>query len=79
METTFEPSFPSFRNRMAVIEAIELPVIGFFFWGLLMLIPSDSSETFSDLLLFLVFIEVAILFSWLIYNGYIRIARAPHL
>lgn len=76
METTFEPSFPSFRNRMIVIEAIELAILGFLFWGLLAMIPTDTPENFWSLLSFLVITEIVVLGTWAIYNIYIRVARA---
>ena len=76
METTFQPSLPAFRSKLALIEAMELSVIGFVFWGLLALVPSDTPETLVNLIIFLMIIEGFLLGSWVIYNIYIRIARA---
>lgn len=75
METTFEPSLPGFLNKMAVIEAFELSMIGFMVWGLLMLIPTDTPITITVALGILIIIEGAILVSWAIYLAYIRLTR----
>ncbi len=74
METTLQPSSQDLRTNIGNIEAIELSVIGFILWGLLAMMPAD--ETFFNLVMFLVITEGALLGSWLIYNLYIRIARA---
>jgi hypothetical protein len=78
METTFEPTLQqSFRNRIAVIEAIELSLLSFGFWALLVIVPGNTTNPgFLDLLGYLVLTEVVVLGSWAIYNLYIRIARA---
>ena len=77
METTFEPTFPAFRDRITVIEAMELSVLGFLFWGLIALASTQTPDTtLIDLILFLIITEVVLLGSWVIYNIYIRIARA---
>lgn len=78
METTFEPSLlQNFRTRMALIEALELALLGFGFWSLIAIIPGNPSKpSFFDLLTFLFLIEGLLLGSWAIYNFYIRIARA---
>jgi hypothetical protein len=75
METTFQPSLPSFLNKMAVIEAVELSTIGFIFWGLLMLIPTETPTTLAVAIGFLVIIQGVILGSWAIYLAYIRLTR----
>ncbi len=75
MENTFQPSLPSFRTRMAAIEAMELSVIGFLFWGLLVMIPSETSLTLFDLIGILVVIEGFLLGTWAIYLAYIRVSR----
>lgn len=76
METTFEPSLPqSIRARMAAIEALELALLGFGLWSLLEIISGNESS-FLDLMIFLVITEGLLLGSWVIYNVYIRIARA---
>jgi hypothetical protein len=77
METTFEPSLPAFRDKITIIEAIELPVLGFLFWGLLALLSTQTPNTdLIDLIIFLVLTEGILFGSWVIYNIYIRIARA---
>jgi len=75
MEATFQPSLPAFRSKMAVIEFIELSIIGFLFWGLLMLIPTDTPTTTMLAIEILVVIEAATLGSWAIYLAYIRLTR----
>lgn len=59
-----------------MIEAIELSVVGFTLWGLLTILPSDTPQSIFDLIIFLVIMETALLGSWVLYNAYIRIARA---
>ena len=76
MEATFQPSVSSVRNKIALIEFIELSVIGFVLWGLLALIPSNTPESFGSLLSKLVGLEIIILGSWGLYNIYIRVARS---
>jgi hypothetical protein len=75
METTFQPSLPSFRSRMAVIEAIELTTIGFLLWGLMMLVPTETPTTIAVAIVFLVITQGLILGSWAIYLAYIRLTR----
>jgi hypothetical protein len=79
METTLQLSLPhSIRTRMAVIEALELALLGFGFWSLLAIIPGNASKpSFFDLIIFLFITEGFLLGSWAIHNVYIRIARAP--
>lgn len=77
METTFEPSFPVLRNRIIVIEAIELTFLGSIFWGIIALLSTQTPDTsLIDLVIFWFFTEAVLLGSWLIYNVYIRVARA---
>ena len=81
METTFESSsesvLHSLRNRIAVIEFIELAAIGFALWCLLAIASSKTPDSsLLELISFLAIIEGMVLGSWLIYNAYIRIARA---
>lgn len=77
MEDTFQPSLPHFRTRITAIEAIELAIIGFIFWGLIMLIPTETNEFSIGFLVGFFFItQAVILGSWAIYNVYIRISRA---
>jgi hypothetical protein len=76
METTFEPSFPVLRNRIAVIEAIELTILGSVFWGIIALLSAQTPNTsLINLVIFWFFTEAVVLGSWIIYNAYIRIAR----
>ncbi len=74
MENTFQPSLPSFRTRMAAIEAMELATIGFLIWGLGVL--ANSGSPLADQVLMLFVIQGALLGSWGIYNLYIRLSRA---
>ena len=82
METTFEsPSeselLQSLRSRITVIEAIELSAIGFALWCFFVIAsPKTPDTSLLDLIIFLAVTEGALLGSWLIYNIYIRIARA---
>lgn len=78
METTFEPILQqNFRTRIAVIEAIELALLSFGFWGLLVIIPGNATNPgFLELIGFLAITEILVLGSWVIYNVYIRMARA---
>lgn len=77
METTFEPSFPALRNRITILEAVELSILGFFIWCIIALLSAETpNSSFIDLAIFLVFTELVVLGSWIIYNVYIRVARA---
>ena len=77
METVMKPSYPAFRNKIAMIEAIELSSIGFVLWSLIALFSVNTpASSFFELLTFLLIIEGILLGSWGIYNAYIRIARA---
>ena len=75
MEPTFEPSLPNLFNKMAVIEAVELSVIGFLLSGLLILIPTETPTTIVVAIGIFIIIEAVILGSWLIYLAYIRLTR----
>lgn len=78
METTLQPSSQqNFQTSIAVIEAVELTLLGFGLWSLLAMVPGNSADTnFLDLVMFLLITEGILLGSWAIYNVYIRIARA---
>lgn len=78
METTLQPSLQhSLRSRIVIIEAIELALLGFGLWGLLALVPNNpSAPEIPDLFVFLLITETLLLGSWVLYNVYIRIARA---
>lgn len=78
METTLQLStLQNLRSRITLIEFFELGLIGFAVWGLFVGMSISSGEfelmtwTFG-----LFIIEGIVLGSWLIYNLYIRIARA---
>lgn len=81
METTFESSsesaLQSLRGRITIIEAIELAAIGFALWCFFVIAsPNTPNSSFLELLFFLTLTEGILLGSWIIYNVYIRIARA---
>lgn len=77
METTLQPVSQGIRHRIATIEAIELAIIGFVLWCIGALLSIGAPDvTFVSLLALLVLIEGGLLGSWLIYNLYIRLARA---
>lgn len=77
METALESSAQGVRSKITTIEAIELAVLGFGLWGLTALLSiGDPEVTFVSEVVGLIIIEGGLLGSWLIYNLYIRIARA---
>jgi len=81
MEATFESSseslLDSLRTRIALIEFIELGAIGFALWCFFAIAsPKTPDSSLLELISFLAIIEGMVLGSWLIYNAYIRIARA---
>jgi hypothetical protein len=77
MEATFETSVPTVRNKIALIEAIELFSIGAGLWLLTTLVSRSTPEkSIVDLLVYFIIFQVIFLGSWAIYNVYIRIARA---
>ena len=81
METTFESSpesaLQSIRTRITTIEAVELAAIGFALWCLFTIAsPKTPDTSLLNLIVFLAIIEGILLGSWVIYNAYIRIARA---
>ena len=81
METTFESSsesvLRSVRNKIALIEFIELGAIGFALWCFFVIASTTTPDsTVLDLVIFFVLTQGIILGSWVIYNVYIRIARA---
>lgn len=77
MEATFEFSTPTIRNKIALIEAVELALIGFVVWILFALTSTKTPDSsFMDLIIFFMLTEGVLLGSWGIYNIYIRIARA---
>lgn len=77
MEATFEPSVPTIRNKIALIEAIELFLIASGLWLLVALTsPGTPDQSLVDLIIFFFIFQGIFLGSWAIYNSYIRIARA---
>ena len=76
METTMESSFSNVRNKLALIEFIELASLGFAFWCLGTITAISDGESFFDQIIFFVITQSIVLGSWAIYNGYIRVARA---
>ena len=82
METTFETSseselLQSLRTRIALLEFIELSSLGFALWCFFVIAsPKTPDTTLVDLIVFLAMTEGVLLGSWMIYNLYIRIARA---
>lgn len=76
MENTFQPSLPSFLNKITAIEAIELSILGFAIWCLgVSNALKEPGVSLSDQIPFLLGLELIILGSWTIYNAFIRIAR----
>jgi hypothetical protein len=77
METVFSPSLSPLRSRITLLEAFELPVLTFGFWSLATLVDSsDGRIDFAELFTYLIGLELIVLGSWVIYNLYIRLARA---
>lgn len=77
METTLQSSAQGLRSRITSIEAVELAILGLVLWGLGFLMAIGKPDTtFLNLFILFIVIEVGLLGSWLIYNLYIRIARA---
>ncbi|HEX2996633.1 MAG TPA: hypothetical protein VHP14_17540 [Anaerolineales bacterium] len=77
MEDTLQSPLQSIRNKMGMIEAIELAIIGFVLWCLVLVITIGQPDTtFTNLFIMFIVLEGGLLGSWLIYNLYIRIARA---
>jgi hypothetical protein len=76
METTFQPSLPSFLSKIPAIEAIELSILGFAIWCLgISNALKEPGVSVSDQIPFLIGLELITLGSWAIYNAFIRIAR----
>jgi hypothetical protein len=77
METVFQPSLSPLRSKITIIEAIELAILTFGIWSLGTLVDnSDGSLNYSEVFTYLIGLELIVLGSWVIYNVYIRIARA---
>jgi hypothetical protein len=77
METALQPSSQNLRNKIAAIEAIELASLGFIVWcfGVFSAMKEHQASLF-DQIDFLFGLELILLGSWVIYNAYIRVARA---
>lgn len=77
METAIQSSSQGIRTQMGKIEAVELATLGFVLWFLsaLLMIFEPKPDIVSALIALPV-LEGLLLGSWLIYNLYIRIARA---
>jgi hypothetical protein len=77
MENIIESPAQGIRQKIEMIEAVELPILGFILWGLssLLLIGSPDVDIMS-IFSFFIMIEVGLLGSWGIYTLYIRLARA---
>jgi len=71
-----ESSFSNVRNKLALIEFIELGSLGFAFWCLGAISMITAKVDFAEVIYFLIGLEGIILGSWAIYNGFIRVARA---
>jgi len=77
METVFQPSLSPLRSRITLLEAIELPVLTFGIWSVATLVDTSAGRiNFSELFTFLIGLELIVLGSWVIYDVYIRLARA---
>ena len=77
METALQPAAQGIRSSIGKIEAIELAILGFALWCLVALITIGQPDTtFLNLFMMFIVLEGGLLGSWLIYNLYIRIARA---
>jgi hypothetical protein len=77
MEATLQSSSQNFRNRITAIEAIELTSLGFILWCFGAVVAMrEPQASFLDQIVFLIITEGILLGSWVIYNVYIRVARA---
>ncbi len=77
METAIQSSSQGIRTQIGKIEAAELAILGFVLWCVSALLTIGAPDVgIVSLLVVLIMIEGALLGSWLIYNLYIRIARA---
>ena len=75
METTLQPSLQqNIRTRIVLIEAMELGLLAFALWGFFAALTPATS--FGEEIIFFFITQIVILGSWVIYNVYIRIARA---
>jgi hypothetical protein len=77
MESVLQPSLSPLRSKITIIEAIELAFLTFGIWSLATVVDSSNGRiNFSEVFTYLIGLELIVLGSWVIYNIYIRIARA---
>jgi hypothetical protein len=77
METTWQPSLSTLQSKLTILEALELAFLTFGIWFLGALVDlSDQSVNVIELFTLLLTFEIVVLGSWILYNIYIRIARA---
>lgn len=77
METQITSPLQALRNKITLIEALELSILGFGLWVIVSLLTIGAPDVgLLNLIVVFIMIEGGLLGSWLIYNLYIRIARA---
>lgn len=77
METQITSPLQALRNKITLIELLELSFLGFGLWVIVSLLTIGAPDVgLLNLIVVFIMIEGGILGSWLIYNLYIRIARA---
>lgn len=77
METQITSPLQALRNKITMIEALELSILGFGLWVIVSLLTIGAPDVgLLNLIVVFIMIEGGLLGSWLIYNLYIRIARA---
>lgn len=77
METQITSPLQALRNKITLIEALELSILGFGLWIIVSLLTIGAPDVgLLNLIVVFIMIEGGLLGSWLIYNLYIRIARA---
>lgn len=77
METQITSPLQVLRNKITLIELLELSTLGFGLWVIVSLLTIGAPDVgLLNLIVVFIMIEGGLLGSWLIYNLYIRIARA---
>jgi hypothetical protein len=77
METQITSPLQALRNKITLIELWELSTLGFGLWVIVSLLTIGAPDVgLLSLIVVFIMIEGGLLGSWLIYNLYIRIARA---
>lgn len=77
MNNTLSSPLQGVQNKITYIEALELSLLGFFLWVVASLLTIGAPDVkLINLIVVFIMIEGGLLGSWLIYNLYIRIARA---